>query len=118
MKLAIIGTRNPKLSYSDWEKLLLEKININNVKLIVSGGAKGIDTYAKLFAGRHGKPLMEFLPKYELYGRTAPLVRNRQIMQEANFVIAFPSDCSRGTYHAIKEAEKLGRKVTVIKIDC
>ena len=62
MKLAIVGTRNPGVSYKEWESLLLSKVETSDVSLIVSGGAKGIDTYAKLFAGRHGIPLMEFPP--------------------------------------------------------
>ena len=53
LKVAIVGTRTPKLSYSEWEKLLLEEISPDDMSLIVSGGAAGIDTYAKLFAGRH-----------------------------------------------------------------
>ncbi len=27
MKLAIVGTRNPGVTYQEWEKLLLDKIN-------------------------------------------------------------------------------------------
>lgn len=72
MKLAIIGTRTPSLSYTEWEKRLKEKINLDNVTLIVSGGAKGIDTYAKLFAARHHIRLMEFLPQYATYGKKCP----------------------------------------------
>ena len=53
LNVAIVGTRTPKLSYSEWEKLLLEEISPDDMSLIVSGGAQGIDTYAKIFAGRH-----------------------------------------------------------------
>ena len=57
MKLAIVGTRNPGVSYQEWEHLLISKINVSNVSLVVSGGAKGIDTYAKLFCGAPSYPL-------------------------------------------------------------
>lgn len=116
MKLAIIGTRTPSLSYTEWETRLKGKINLDNVTLIVSGGAKGIDTYAKIFAARHHIPLMEFLPQYATYGKNAPLVRNRQIMKEATFFIAFPNKDSRGNYQAIREAEKLHRDGIVVMI--
>lgn len=33
MKLAIVGTRNPSVTYQEWEKLLLDKINPNDIKL-------------------------------------------------------------------------------------
>ena len=59
-KLAIVGARSLKLSYKEWEKYILQEFSSSNLSLIVSGDAAGIDTYAKLFAGRHHIPLMEF----------------------------------------------------------
>lgn len=116
MKFVLVGTRNPRISYQEWEKLLLSHINVREVSLIVSGGAKGIDIYAKLFAGRHHIPLAEFLPNYAIYGRNATLLRNRLIVKEATRVVAFPSKDSRGTLHTINEANKLGKPVTIIRI--
>ena len=116
MKVAIVGTRTPRVSYSEWEKLLLSELSPNDVSLVVSGGAQGIDTYAKLFAGRHHIPLMEFLPDYAKYGKQAPLRRNTQIVKEATKVIAFPSADSRGTHHAISEARKMKKTVVVVNI--
>ena len=113
IKLAIVGTRNPKLSYNEWENILLQEFSPNDLSLIVSGGATGIDTYAKLFAGRHHIPLMEFLPDYSKYGKSAPLRRNLQIVKEATNVIAFPSAESRGTFHTITEARKLHKSLVV-----
>ena len=116
IKLAIVGTRNPKLSYNEWENLLLQEVAPNDLSLIISGGAAGIDTYAKLFAGRHHIPLMEFLPDYAKYGIKAPLRRNTLIVKEASKVVAFPSADSRGTFHAISEARRLKKTVVVINI--
>lgn len=81
MKIAIAGSRNPDIAYKEWEELLLSKINVESISLIVSGGAKGIDTFAKLFAGRHNIPLMEFLPDYANYGQNATLRRNTQTVR-------------------------------------
>ena len=78
MKLAIVGTRNPGVTYQEWEKLLLNKINPDEIQMVISGGAKGVDTFAKLFAARHHKPYMEFAPQYDVYGRYATLKRNTQ----------------------------------------
>lgn len=97
MNLAIVGTRTPSVSYQQWEELLLSKVNKSEITQVVSGGAKRINTYAKIFAARHHIPLMEFLPQYAVYGKAAPLRRNAQIIREANIVIAFPSSDSRGT---------------------
>lgn len=116
MKLAIVGTRNPGVSYAEWEQILLSKISIEEVEMIVSGGAKGVDTFAKIFAGRHHILIMEFLPEYSKFGRNATLRRNTQIVREASVVVAFPSPESRGTFHSIKEAQRLGKRLFVITI--
>ena len=97
MILAIVGTRNPCVTYKEWEKLLLNKINPDEIQMIISGGAKGVDTFAKLFAVRHNKPYMEFALQYNVYGRYATLKRNTQIVKEATTVNAFPSAESKGT---------------------
>lgn len=116
MKLAIVGSRNPGISYKEWESLLLSHINVGNIDLVVSGGAKGIDAYAKAFAGRHSIPLIEYLPDYAKFGKYATLRRNSQIVREASCVVAFPSAESRGTLHTIREAEGIGKRVTAIRI--
>ena len=116
MKIAIVGTRNPGVSYQEWEKILITKINASKVSLIVSGGAKGIDTYAKLFAGRHHIPLIEYFPEYSKYGRKATLRRNTQIVREASTVIAFPSPDSKGTFHSIREAKRLSKRLIVVNV--
>ena len=109
IKLAIVGTRNPKLSYKEWEIILLQEVSPNDLSLIISGGATGIDTYAKLFA-------VEFLPDYSKYGKSAPLRRNSQIVKEATNVIAFPSAESRGTFHSISEARKMHKQLVIKQI--
>lgn len=116
MNLAIVGTRNPGIGYLEWEQLLLSEINVKDVTLIVSGGAKGIDTFAKIFAARHHIPLREYLPDYSKYGRNATLRRNTLIVRDASIVVAFPSPDSRGTFHSIKEGYRFGKRVIVIEI--
>lgn len=116
MKIAIVGTRNPGVSYQEWESILISKINASEISLIISGGSKGIDTYAKLFVGRHHIPLMEYLPEYSKYGRKATLRRNTQIVREASTVIGFPSPDSKGTFHSIREAKRLSKRLIVVNI--
>ena len=116
MKLAIIGTRNPGVTYQEWEKLLLDKINPDEIQMVISGGAKGVDTFARLFAARQHKPYMEFAPQYNVYGRYATLKRNTQIVKEATTVIAFPSPDSKGTFRTIREAQRMKKQVMVVTV--
>ena len=116
MKLAIVGTRNPGVTYQEWEKLLLNKINPDEIQMVISGGAKGVDTFAKLFAARHHKPYMEFAPQYDVYGRYATLKRNTQIVKESSPFIGFPSAEPKGNYHTNNPAQRLGRRVIVVNL--
>ena len=107
MKLAIIGSR--KIT-----QIALNKYIPDGVTEIVSGGADGVDTLAREFANKKGLPLVEFLPKYNLYGRAAPIKRNEEIAKYADEALAFWDGTSKGTQYTIKFFEKLGKKVTVI----
>ena len=109
MRIAIIGSRN--LVVNNLGEYLPEGCNE-----IVSGGAKGIDTSAAIFARENGIRLTEFLPDYEKYGRAAPIVRNRQIVDYADSVIAFWDGESRGTLSVIKYCEKTGVPCKVVEI--
>ena len=62
-----------------------------------------------------GIPLLVFKPDYQKYGRGATLVRNTQIIENAEVVFAFWDGQSRGTKDSIKKAEKLEKELYVIK---
>jgi len=110
MKLAICGSRYIS-------SLNLEEYLPSGVKEIVSGGALGVDKLAADYAVSHGIRLVEFLPDYKRYGRRAPLVRNAQIADYADELLAFPKSDSRGTYHTIKLFEKRNKPVNVVICD-
>lgn len=107
MKLAIIGSRD--LIIDDLEYYLPKEVTE-----IVSGGAKGIDTCAREYASANGLKLTEFLPEYKKYGRGAPLLRNIEIIDYADEVLAFWNGTSRGTKYVIDQCKKKNKKVTVI----
>ena len=77
MKVAIIGSRSIK--EVDFEKYLAQACDE-----IVSGGARGVDRCAAVYARERGIKLTEFYPLYQKYGRGAPILRNRQIVEYAD----------------------------------
>ena len=86
MNIAIVGGRD----FNDYT-LLKESISAyidahKKPENIVSGGAKGADTLAAQFAAEMGIPLLIFKPDYQRYGRGATLVRNTQIIENAEVV--------------------------------
>ncbi len=109
MKLAIVGSRNAG------------RVNIGEYiserpSEIISGGARGIDSLAAQYAKEHGISLTEFLPDYDKYGRGAPIVRNRLIVQAADKVLAFWDGASRGTLSSINLAKKMGKKLQIVML--
>ena len=110
MKLAIIGSRSLK-------EIRIDDYIPTTTTEIVSGGALGIDTLAKNFAIRKGIKCTEFLPKYNLYGRGAPLKRNEEIANYADEAIAFWDGKSKGTEYTVKLFKKLNKKITVIILE-
>lgn len=104
MKLAIIGSRScGRVELEDYIKTLPD--------MIISGGARGVDTSAREFAIRHNIPIVEFVPQYHLYGRCAPLVRNRQIVDECDMLYAFWDGSSHGTKYTVRYARKINKPV-------
>ena len=108
MRVAIIGSRNLQVK--------IEKFLPENISLIVSGGAKGIDTLAEEYANENSIAKKIFLPDYKKYGKSAPLIRNKLIVDNSDIVIAFWDGVSRGTKFTIDYAKKQSKKVTVYKL--
>ena len=106
MKVAVIGSRN--LTVSNLGKYLPDQTTE-----IVSGGARGIDSCAKNYANANGIPLKEFLPNYDEFGRSAPLLRNLEIIDYADIVLAFWDGKSRGTKFVIDKCRAKGKPVNI-----
>ena len=85
-----------------------------NTTEIVSGGAKGIDQSAKIAAAERRLHLTEFLPEYARYGRAAPLIRNRDIVRYADYVLIVWDGTSRGTRAVIEDCKRLDKPHLII----
>lgn len=81
------------------------------VAAIVTGGARGVDMAAEAYARAAGLALTVIRPDYPRYGRGAPLVRNKQIIDLADVVLAFWDGHSRGTAQALAYARKKQKEV-------
>ena len=110
MKIAVIGSRNVTVKE-------LGKYIPLSCDEIVSGGARGVDSEAATFAVCEGYKLTEFLPDYERYGRAAPVIRNKQIVDYADEVIAFWDGESKGTLSVIRYCEKTGKPCRVVRCE-
>lgn len=117
MKVGIIGSRNR----CDVE----DRVNVYNLvnsleigTTVVSGGCRGIDTYAEEAAKRRGLDTLIFKPILNDHDSYSSMVkayheRNRKIVDTADLIYAFPavSGLSGGTKNTVDYAIKRGKKV-------
>lgn len=104
MKVAVVGSR----SFTDYEllKKTLDEL-YPNITRIVSGGAKGADSLSEQYAKEEGIPTQIFKPDWEKHGKAAGFIRNRDIVENSDMVIAFHDGQSKGTANSIELANWL-----------
>lgn len=112
MKLAVVGSRDFPYQWMVTEWLS----GCNWLREIVSGGARGVDLWAEEWADCNGWPTMIFLPDWDALGKSAGFVRNQQIVEYADEVVAFQHNESKGTHHTIKLAREAGKLMEVIRV--
>jgi uncharacterized protein related to proFAR isomerase len=112
MKYGIIGSR----TFSDYD-LLTYVLDKHNISLIVSGGARGADSLGARYADERQIHKIIFSPDWDKYGKRAGFIRNKQIVNESDFIIAFWDLHSVGTRHSLDLAKKLGKLSIVVGFD-
>ena len=119
-KLGIVGGRN----YTDYESFkthiddALEKwnISINDIEFVVSGGARGADSLAELWAKEKKIKIKIYKPDWKNLGNKAGPLRNTDIVNASTHLIAFPTQESVGTWDSIRKAEKREIPLEIVRI--
>lgn len=109
MKLLIIGSR----SITDFD---LTGYIPEDVELIISGGARGIDSVAEKYANDHGIEKVIIFPQYERLGRAAPIKRNEEMVDLCDTVLAVWDGQSKGTKYTLNYARKKNKKILEIVV--
>lgn len=81
---------------------------------IVSGNARGADKLGERYAKEHNLPVKLFPANWDKYGKRAGYLRNQEMADYANMLIAFWDRKSKGTNHMINIAKKAGLIVKVV----
>ena len=106
---SIIGSRTcPPIDIGSYLKYIPD--------VIVSGGAKGADTYARVYAKKNSLKLIEYFPNYDKYGKGAPLERNKLIVDECDSVLAFWDGQSHGTKFTLYYAKEKNKPIKIVQI--
>jgi hypothetical protein len=111
MKIAIIGGR----SFGDYElvKSVLSDY-LDKVTMVVSGGAKGADSFGEKWANENNIQTLIFKPDWNKYGKKAGHLRNTDIIDNCDMCIAFWDGKSTGTKDSIKKAKKMGKEILIV----
>ena len=115
-KVVIAGSRgfsNYKLLKETCDKYLREKKKTHNV-VVISGHARGADSLGEKYASDEDLDLEIYPADWKKYGKSAGFMRNEQMADIADAVIAFWNGESHGTKHMIDTAEEKGLNVKVV----
>jgi hypothetical protein len=87
---------------------------------IVSGNAKGVDSFGEEYALKKGLKLSIFKADWKKYGRAAGPIRNREMyhyaLEDKPMIIAFWDGLSKGTKNMIDVASKDGADIHIVNI--
>lgn len=115
MKVIIAGGRDfndYNLLKSKCDKFLKNSSNIE----IVSGTANGADKLGEKYALENGYKLTKFPADWSL-GKKAGYIRNKQMAEYSDCLIAFWDGLSKGTSHMINLAKEMNLKVRIVKYE-
>jgi hypothetical protein len=83
------------------------------IQEVVSGTARGVDKLGEGYAIKHCIPLTRFPANWDKHGKSAGYIRNSQMADYADSLIALWDGKSKGTKHMIDDAKKKGLNVFV-----
>lgn len=112
IKVIIAGGRD----FSDYEtlcsvcdKMLSRQENVE----IVSGTARGADQLGERYAKDRGYDIKKFPADWKGKGNSAGYIRNKEMAEYADALIAFWNGLSRGTKHMIDLAKENELKIKI-----
>lgn len=117
-KIIIAGGRD----FKDYELLktkvdkIIELLIADNFTIeIVSGTANGADKLGEKYAKEKGYKIAYFPANWDKFGKRAGYIRNEEMANYAQALIAFWDNKSRGTKHMIDLAKKYNLPTRIIK---
>lgn len=114
IKTLICGDRN----WNNYWPIYYVLSKLDKDTIIIHGAARGADSIAGAIATSLGFEVVSVPADWKKYGKAAGPIRNRVMLDmNPDLVIAFHNDIenSKGTKDCVKEAEKRGIEVKIVK---
>ena len=116
MKKIVIGGCRDYNDYDVFKEFVdscLSRLKEEHSLTIVSGHCSGVDLMGERYAKENGLGLEIFPADWDKYGRAAGPIRNKQMVEVSDYVIAFWNQKSRGTKSLIAYARELNKPIRV-----
>ncbi len=115
-RVAVVGSRAfPRLmEVKAFVHELAERMRANGESIeVVSGGAPGVDIVAQTAARDEGLGVKVFAADWNRLGKAAGMIRNQEIVDYADEVVAFWDGSSPGTKDTINRANWARKPLTI-----
>ncbi|MFP4601059.1 MAG: SLOG family protein [Persicimonas sp.] len=113
-RVIIAGSRDITEPQDVFHAIKIAKTSGMAIDEVVTGGARGVDTIAHEAAKRKGVATKVFPANWDEHGKAAGPIRNREMAEYADALLAVWDGESRGTSNMIAEARKRGLEVFVV----
>lgn len=115
MRVIVAGCREFKNYRYVERKLDFLLGNIQRLE-IVHGAARGVDSLGKRWGNERGHKVTPFPADWDANPRVAGFLRNQEMADYADRLVAFWDGHSGGTADMIRRAERRGLKIKIFKI--
>ena len=113
MRVIVAGSRDIT-SYDVVAKAI--ELSGFEITTVLSGTARGVDTLGEAWVLRNGIPIEYFSADWDRLGNRAGMVRNAQMADKAEALIAVWDGASKGTHNMIHTADRKGLKVFIHRV--
>ncbi len=121
--LCVSGSRNATNEHADFifshidSYITFLRSYESHIHTINVGDCRGVDTIVKNHYMLPNYYVNTFRAEWGTYGRSAGPRRNRRMIEQSDFLIAFPDISSKGTRNAIKIAKEKGMSYLVVDLN-
>jgi hypothetical protein len=116
MKLIIAGSREAQYRPFLIDEAL-EASGFSDITEIVSGAARGVDLWGEIWGELRGLAVRRFPADWAHHGRCAGPIRNGQMAEYADALLAIWDGKSKGTADMIQQMRRLGKPVFVFSVE-
>lgn len=116
MKIIIAGSRSITSPKIIREAIIQSKWQ-NEITEVVSGGARGVDKLGEMWAIQNNIPIKRFPANWKKYGKKAGSIRNKEMAEYGDRLIAIWNGNSTGTIDMVQQMKIAEKPVYLRRVE-